>query len=52
METVRLWDVLSPLRIPLYVLVVSEKSYDDWKDVPGTVIYEAVIEGKVFYGTV
>ena len=50
METVRLRDVLSPLRIPVDVLVVSEKSYNEWKDAPGTVIYEAAIEGKVLYG--
>ncbi len=51
METVRLRDVLSPLRIPVDVLVVSEKSYNEWKDAPGTVIYEAAFEGKVVYGT-
>src|SRR3990170_1204422 len=50
LETVRLRDVLSPLRIPVDVLVVSEKSYNEWKDAPGTVIYEAAIEGKVVYG--
>jgi len=50
METVRLRDVLSPLRIPVDVLVVSEKSYNEWKDAPGTVIYEAAIEGKGVYG--
>ena len=50
METVRLRDVLSPLRIPVDVLIVSEKSYNEWKDSPGTVIYEAAIEGKVVYG--
>ncbi len=51
-EAVRLRDVLSPLRIPVDVLVVSEKSFNEWKDVPGTVIYEAAIEGKVVYGAV
>jgi len=51
METVRLRDVLSPLRIPVDLVVVSEKSYNEWKDTPGTVIYEAAIEGKVVYGT-
>ncbi len=50
METVRLRDVLSPLRIPVDLVVVSEKSYNEWKDAPGTVIYEATIEGKVVYG--
>jgi len=50
MEIVRLRDVLSPLRIPVDVLVISEKTYQEWKDAPGTVIYEAVLEGKVVYG--
>ena len=49
-EVVRLRDVLSPLRVPVDILVVSEKSYTEWKDTPGTVIYEASIEGKVVYG--
>ena len=51
METVRLRDVLSPLRIPVDVLVISEKTYQDWKDLPGTVIYEAGLEGRIIYGT-
>jgi predicted nucleotidyltransferase len=50
METVRLRDVLSPLRIPVDVVVISEKTYQDWKDAPGTVIYEATQEGRVVYG--
>ena len=47
---VRLRDVLSPLRIPVDVLVISEKTYEEWKDTPGTVIYEAALEGRVVYG--
>ena len=50
METVHLRDVLSPLHIPVDVLVISEKTYQDWKDAPGTVIYEATHEGRVLYG--
>ena len=51
METVRLRDILSPLRIPVDVLVISEKTYQEWKDLPGTVIYEAGLEGRIVYGT-
>jgi predicted nucleotidyltransferase len=51
METVRLRDTLSPLRIPVDVLVISEKTYQEWKDLPGTVIYEAGLEGRIVYGT-
>jgi len=29
------------------VLVISEKTYEAWKDTPGTVIYEAALEGRV-----
>jgi hypothetical protein len=50
MEMVRLRDVLSPLRIPVDVLVISEKTYEEWKDTSGTVIYEAALEGRVVYG--
>ena len=50
MEMVRLRDVLSPLRIPVDVLAISEKTYEAWKDTPDTVIYEAALEGRVVYG--
>lgn len=35
MEMVRLSDVLRPLRIPVDVLVASEKVFNDWADTPG-----------------
>jgi len=47
-EMVRLRDVLRPLRVPVDVLVVSRKTYEEWADTPGTVLYEAAREGKVF----
>ncbi|NIA03115.1 MAG: nucleotidyltransferase domain-containing protein [Nitrospirae bacterium] len=50
LETVRLRDLLSPLRIPVDVIVISDKTYQDWKDAPCTVIYEATQEGRVVYG--
>jgi len=46
-EMVRLRDVLRPLRIPVEVLVVSRKTFEDWADTPGTVLYEAAREGRV-----
>jgi predicted nucleotidyltransferase len=48
-EMVRLRRVLSPLRIPADVLVVSEKTYQDWSDTPGNILYEAAQEGRVLY---
>jgi predicted nucleotidyltransferase len=47
-EAVRLRDVLRPLRIPVDVLVVSEETFRDWSDTPGTVVYEVAHEGRVF----
>jgi len=49
MEMVRLSDVLRPLRIPVDVLVASEKVFNEWADTPGTVLYEAAKEGKTLY---
>jgi predicted nucleotidyltransferase len=48
-EMVRLRRVLSPLRIPVDVLVVSREHFDHWRDTPGNVMYEAAVEGKVVY---
>jgi predicted nucleotidyltransferase len=47
-EMVRLRDVLRPLRIPVDVLVVSEEVFQEWRDTPNTVFYEAAREGRVF----
>jgi predicted nucleotidyltransferase len=48
-EMVRLMRVLSPLRIPADVLVVSQQDYAKWCDTPGHVLFEAATEGKVLY---
>lgn len=48
-EMVRLQDLLRPLRLNADLLVVSEKSFRDWSDTPGSVIYQAAREGKVIY---
>ena len=47
-EMVRLRDVLGPLRIPIDVLVYSQETFDYWVETPGTVIYEAAQEGRIF----
>ncbi|HUT24059.1 MAG TPA: nucleotidyltransferase domain-containing protein, partial [Sumerlaeia bacterium] len=39
-EMVRLRDVLRPLRIPVDVLVTSRRTFEEWRDTPGTVLYE------------
>jgi len=48
-EMVKLQDLLRPLRLNADLLVVSEKSFKDWSDTPGSVIYQAAREGKVIY---
>ena len=48
-EMVRLSDVLRPLKMPVDVLVVSRRNYDEWSQVPGTVIYKAAKEGRVLH---
>jgi len=49
MEMVRLRRVLSPLRIPVDLLVVSDKVFREWSDTPGNIFYEAAREGRVLY---
>jgi hypothetical protein len=49
---VRLREVLRPLRVPVDVLVIGDANFSDWKDTPGTVVYEANIEGSVIYEAV
>ena len=48
-EMVRLNRVLSPLRIPVDLLVVSEDRFSYWSDTPGNIYSTARIEGKVLY---
>jgi len=48
-EMVRLTRVLSPLRIPVDVLVVNEETYRYWSDTPGNVYATARTEGRVLY---
>jgi predicted nucleotidyltransferase len=49
-EMVQARRLLSPLRIPVDVLVASEDQLNSsWKDYPGTYLYEAIREGVVLY---
>jgi predicted nucleotidyltransferase len=47
-EMVRLREVLRPLRIAVDILVVSAKTFEEWRDTPNTAICEAAREGKVY----
>lgn len=48
-EMVRLTRALSPLRLPVDLLVVSRETFDYWSDTPGNVYYQARNEGKIVY---
>ena len=48
-EMVRLNDSLRSLRIPVDILVASEKTFREWQDVVGTVFYEVKREGQLCY---
>ncbi len=48
-EMVRLRGLLRPLRVLADVLVYSEEQVDEWGSVPGTVLFEALNEGRVLY---
>jgi predicted nucleotidyltransferase len=48
-EMVRLRRVLSPLRIPVDVLVVTAKEVEEWGHLPGTALYPALREGRVLH---
>jgi len=47
-EMVRLHHVLQSLRVPADVLVTTAAIFEEWRDTPGTVLYEAAKEGRVF----
>ncbi len=48
-EMVRLLNALRDLRVPVDVLVYSEEEIHEWGHLPGSVLYEALTEGKVLY---
>jgi len=48
-EMIRLRRVLRPLRIPVEVLVASEKEIEDWGHLPSTTLYWALTEGKILH---
>ena len=47
-EMVRLRDVLRPMCVPADVLVTSRRVFEDWRETPNNVLYEAWKEGRVF----
>ncbi len=50
-ELVRLRRVLRPLRIPVDLLVVTDRDVAEWGGLPGTALYPALKEGRVLLET-
>lgn len=50
-EMVRLRAALDPLRVAADVIVVTRQYADAWGDVPGTLIHDALREGRVLAET-
>jgi len=48
-EMVKLRRHLSPLRIPVDIVVVSVADYQKWSTTPGNLFYEVATEGKALY---
>lgn len=48
-EMVRLRRALSPMRIPVDIVVKSLNNVDEWRNVPGTLVHEALNKGQVVY---
>ncbi len=50
-EMVRLLAVLDPLKVAADVVVVPREQAEAWGDVPGTLIHDALAEGRVLAET-
>lgn len=50
-EMVRLRAILDPLRVAADVVVVTREHAETWGDVPGTLIHDALREGRVLAET-
>jgi uncharacterized protein len=50
-EMVRLRAVLDPLKVAADVVVVPREYAESWGDVPGTLIHDALAEGRVLAKT-
>jgi predicted nucleotidyltransferase len=48
-EMVKIRRLLLPLGVRVDVLVVTEKTFDEWYETPGNVYFEAAQEGRVLF---
>jgi predicted nucleotidyltransferase len=46
-ESARLAQVAGELRVPADVIVVSQKQVEEWGEVKGTMLHDALTEGRV-----
>ena len=49
-EAVRLMREVRDLRLPLEVVVVSQRHAEDWRSVRGSLVHAALTEGRVLAG--
>lgn len=47
LESVRLMRAVSDLRLPVEIVVVSEREAAEWRDVRGSLVHAALSEGRV-----
>ncbi len=47
LESVRLMRAVSDLRLPVEIVVVSEREAAEWRDVRGSLVHAALAEGRV-----
>jgi predicted nucleotidyltransferase len=50
-EMLRLLAVLDPLKVAADIVVVPREYAEEWGDVPGTLIHDALTEGRVLAET-
>jgi predicted nucleotidyltransferase len=48
-DMVALSRMLSPLRLPVEILIVSEAIFNEWSSTPGNIYYEVLCEGQLLY---
>ena len=48
-EMVRLHDAIRSMRLPVDILVAGESYFNEWSEIPGTIIHRAITEGKLCY---
>ncbi|MGD0461793.1 MAG: nucleotidyltransferase domain-containing protein [Tepidisphaeraceae bacterium] len=48
-EMVRLRDVLRPLRVAADVVVTDQRVFDEWRNTPNNILYEAARQGRALH---